>query len=173
MVWSRDLIQFARISDDKEEVVDAIPMSEIEMVVSMHEGRTIGTMESGTGASSKQLTDLSSSGGEVHKRILQIKTTADGYNSGRIYYLQVINNDPNLCNEIIGKLRESSQAARKRQVALSRFKRVQRRAREIHDSAGFQSCVAILICVVNSPSRPTTLYSHRLSSAYIPAKLVL
>jgi hypothetical protein len=169
------LIQFARIIDGKEEVVDAIPMSEIEMVMSMQEGRSIRTKESGISASSstKQLFSISSSRGELKTcNILQIKTTEDGYNSGRIYYLRVLNDDPSLCNEIIEKLLESSQAARKKQIALSRFKQVQRRAREIHDSVGFQSSVAILICVVNTPNQPstTTLHPYTCASTHAPTK---
>ncbi len=139
------MVQFSRISDDKEEVVDAIPMSEIDMVLGMQEGRSIRTKDSSLYLSSRQLASVSGSGSELQNLILQIKTTADGYNSGRIYYLRVINDDPNLCDEIIGKLLESSQAARKKQVVLSRFKRIQRRARGIHDSTEFQSCVAILV----------------------------
>jgi hypothetical protein len=159
VVWSRDLIQFARISDGNEEVVDAIPMSEIDMVMSMREGRSIRTKESSMHASttSKQLTSVSSSRGDDNHHILQIKTTADGYNSGRTYYLRVIEDNPKLCDEIIGKLLLSSQAARKKQVALSQFKRIQCRARAIHDSFGFQSFVALLICVVSLPIHTPTL----------------
>jgi hypothetical protein len=166
------LIQFARVCDGKEEVVDAIPMSEIDMVMSMQENRSIRTKESGMVASSRQLNRASGSVSDVQNHVLQIKTTADGYNSGRVYYLQAINNDPNLCDEIIGKLRESSQAARKKQLALSRFKRIQRSAREIHDSAAFQSCVAILICVVTSTIKPPTLPFYTCKSTHIPAQAV-
>jgi hypothetical protein len=134
------------------EVMDAIPMSEIEMVMCMQDTRAIKKIQSDMSEYSKT-ESVSRSKNDEHPQnnVLQIKTLADGYNSGRIYYLRVTSDDEKICSEIVAKLRDSSQAARKRQVVLSRFKRIQRRARAIHDSASFQSCVAILICVVSHP----------------------
>ena len=79
----------------------------------------------------------------------QIKTKIDGYNSGRIYYLRSSGDNESLCSNLVGKLVRTAEAARKRKVVLSRFKRIQTFSKKIHQTFAFQSAVALLICVVS------------------------
>jgi hypothetical protein len=134
-------------------------MSEIEMVVGMQDNRFIKKREDHVLHRSKE--SGSSSRPSDQNTIIQIKTTTDGYNSGRIYYLRPLTNDDTQCTEIIEKLRACAHAARTRGLVLSRFKRMQRAARRIHDSPAFQTCVATLICVVTPPPPPPDPSSHK------------
>ncbi len=144
VVWSRDLIQFSRINDGKVEIVDAIPMREIESVRAMQDNAYIKT----TDAIMRRPAPVTSQVTNKEEKVFQIKTTADGYNSGRIYYLRVLDHNEELCGSIIQNLNKSSQAARKRMEVISQFERIQRNLNKFHDSAAFQTLVGVLIFVV-------------------------
>ncbi len=106
-------MQFSRTNDDKVEIVDAIPMPEIESVKTMQNNAYIKTID----------TSVKRLGPDSNKaeRVFQIKTTADGYNSGRIYYLRVPDDaKEDLCGSIIQTLQKSSLAARRRMEVVSR-----------------------------------------------------
>ena len=121
-------------------------MPEIESVKGMQDTAYIKTRETGMRELGPEngLQQLSNKADKV----FQIKTTADGYNSGRIYYLRVPDED--LCGSIIETLQKSAQAARKRMEVISQFERIQKYLRIVHDSVAFQTLVGVLICVVCS-----------------------
>jgi hypothetical protein len=124
-------------------------MHEIESVKGMQDTAYIKTRETGTREleSENGLQQVSTKADKV----FQIKTTADGYNSGRIYYLRVPDDaKEDLCGSIIQFLQKSAQAARKRMEVISQFERIQKYLRKVHDSVAFQTLVGVLICAVCS-----------------------
>ena len=126
IAWSHDLAQFCREKDGP--VVDAIPLSEVELVQEMNDDSL--SLQSESKGHAENVKNYST---------FQIKTVPDGYNSGRTYYLRTMP-DP-APSRIIQKLREGTNAARKRAVVMSRFKQAQKFVRQFHDSTFFQVSV--------------------------------
>jgi hypothetical protein len=134
VVWSHDLVQFYRQKDGA--VVDAIPLSEVELVQEMNDDALSVQTES----------ERKSETSKKKYHTFQIKTVFDGYNSGRSYYLRTKPDAES--SRIVPHLRDSSEAARKRAVVLSRFKQAQKAVRLFHDSIFFQIAVCLLIVTV-------------------------
>jgi hypothetical protein len=114
-----------RASED-DIVIDKIPMNEVEMVREM---RSI--------QNEKRSSDAEE---------LMIETHPDGYNSGRIYYLQAESRV--ICQKLIQKLRQYSIAARERLNAQTTMAKAQQYVGKLYRSKIFQNFVAILIIAV-------------------------
>ena len=76
-----------------------------------------------------------------------INTIAEGYNSGRTYYLQASSKDQ--CLELVKSIKTFSKRARERAEAQTKFAKVQLRVRKVFDSQWFQATSASLIIAVN------------------------
>jgi hypothetical protein len=77
---------------------------------------------------------------------LMIETHTEGYNSGRIYYLQAESRA--ICQKLISKLRLYCAAARERANAQTTLAQAQQHVRKLYQSKIFQNIVAILIIAV-------------------------
>jgi hypothetical protein len=77
---------------------------------------------------------------------LMIETHPDGYNSGRIYYLQAESNA--MCQKIIQKLKQYCAAARERAHARTAMAQAQQHVGKLYRSKIFQNIVAFLIIAV-------------------------
>ena len=92
--------------------------------------------------------------------ILQIKTVADGFNSGRTYYFSTREGaNPELLRQnIVAKLSEHVLKAQRKAEAKSRFQRSQEKVQWLQRSMLFQTTVAVLIMMVRR-SHPTSRHS--------------
>ncbi len=77
---------------------------------------------------------------------LMIETHPDGYNSGRIYYLQA--ESKAMCQKIIQKLKHYCSAARERANARTALAQAQQHVGKMYRSKFFQNMVAFLIIAV-------------------------
>jgi hypothetical protein len=129
-----EVIFFAHLKDDV--VIDKIPMDEVELVREM----TSAPNENNNSTDAQEL---------------MIETHPDGYNSGRIYYLQAESNA--MCQKIIQKLKQYCAAARERANAQTAMAQAQQHVRKMYRSKIFQNLVAFLIIAVrqSKPSRST------------------
>ena len=116
---------FAQLSDDT--VIDKIPLFEIKMVREMIDAEDEGKK--------------SKDGNEF-----MIETNADGYNSGRTYYLQA--DSSAACRDISKKISRNSKQAIDRANAKTAFAQAQQRVGILYRSAIFQNIVAFLILTV-------------------------
>ena len=78
---------------------------------------------------------------------LMIETNADGYNSGRTYYLQAESSAA--CREISKKISENSRIAIEKDNAKTAFAQARQKVRKIYRSAFFQNPVAFMILTVS------------------------
>jgi hypothetical protein len=120
-----DVIYFAHLKDDI--IIDKIPMNEVELVREM---RSI----------------LHENKKSLDAEELMIETHPDGYNSGRIYYLQA--ESKAMCQKIILKLKQYCTAARERANARTAIAQAQQYVHKIYRSKPFQNAVALLIVAV-------------------------
>ena len=77
---------------------------------------------------------------------LMIETNPEGYNSGRIYYLQAESRA--ICQKLILKLKQYCAAARERANAQTVLAQAQQHVSKFYRSKPFQNFVAILIIAV-------------------------
>ena len=77
----------------------------------------------------------------------QVATIADGYNSGRSYYLQAESSD--VKQRVITQLQALTESARKRAEVKSLFRKAQDRVRKVYVTRIFQTSAALLIVAVS------------------------
>ncbi len=117
---------FAQMTEDT--VNDKIPLIEIKMVREMIDAED-------EGRSAKD------------KNEFMIETNADGYNSGRTYYLQA--DSRTACRDIANKISENSRIAIEKDNAKTALAQARQQVRKIYTSAFFQNPVAFLILMVS------------------------
>ena len=127
MIFASFRNHFAQLHDDM--IIDKIPMSEVELVREMK---------------NVQLENKNSRG----EAELMIETHPDGYNSGRIYYLQA--ESRSTCQNLIQTLRERCTKAREKANAQTALAQAQQYVGKIYRSKYFQNFVAVLIIAVCS-----------------------
>jgi hypothetical protein len=132
VIITKEVISFAFVGQETE--LDYIPLDEVEFIKEMKD----------IVVDSKAVHIIESEGKETFA--LQIATVKDGHNSGRPYYLQVL--DRQSLTEIMQLLIRNSKAARKLAQAHTTFRRFQYAVRKAYDSQAFQIFVAILISAV-------------------------
>ncbi len=101
-----DVIFFAQLKENL--IIDKIPMSEVE-----HVGEMSTIMQTSSEAAE-----------------LMIETHPEGYNSGRIYYLQAESRA--ICQKLILKLKQYCAAARERANAQTILAQAQQRVCKLH-----------------------------------------
>ena len=166
MVWTKDFIYFSR--EGQSIAVDTIPLNEIIGVTAMNKKmqrrKTMSLISLNGGSttekelfkdSSKSQKDLDPS--SVRKiqsdvngsfdRLVQIKTMAEGFNSGRTYFLQAISDEQ--CYTIVQRLEKAVKDAVQRAAATSRFRASQATVKQFYCSMFFQGTIAFLIITVN------------------------
>ncbi len=79
----------------------------------------------------------------------QIRTAMDGFNSGRIYYIQA--RSAEACAAVVGTLQRLVAAARSRAEKASRFRKTQRHLRAVYESTPFQITSSMLILMAIPP----------------------
>ncbi len=91
--------------------------------------------------------------------ILQIKTTINGRNAGKTYYVSTrANSNPEQCRQsIVLQLNENIRIARRNAEAKSRFQRSQERVQHIQSSFIFQLVMALFIMLVMPTIRSASI----------------
>ena len=144
VAWTKNFIAFANVGENS--AFDAIPFTEILSIDQINEEPPnegiAGSPSSENYASSKS----ADAARTLFRNALQIKTNAEGYNSGRTYYLQAAS--PEQCSAMCASLTLQVQRARKAVVAGRRILRLQGKVLRAYESLAFQSGVAILIIAV-------------------------
>ena len=79
--------------------------------------------------------------------VVQIGTTAEGYNSGRAYYLRC--DSKKAFDELLEQIRQYAKAAKKKAQAHTLFQSAQCKAKKISSSFVFQSWAVMIIGLVN------------------------
>ncbi len=79
---------------------------------------------------------------------IRIGTVLDGFNSGRVYYLQNVSAES--CLEVMMRLQEIVGAAKTRAEKASKFRKSQKQLRTVYDSQWFQLVSSFLIVSVIS-----------------------
>ena len=136
IIITNEIIAFAFVG--KEDQVDCIPFAEIELVSKWQDEAISGV---------SNLLDADACNFQ-HQTLtaLHIATTANGYNSGRHYYLSaqsVADRD-----HLIETLQHNATVARKRAEAITLFQKVQLAVRRHYDSRAVQYFLAGLIISV-------------------------
>ncbi len=121
------MVLFAHLKEDK--VIDKIPLTEITLV--------------------REMIDAGDEGGSNDGNEFMIVTNADGYNSGRTYYLQAESNA--VRRDVEQHISHNSKMAIERANAKTAFAQVQQQVRKVYASAIFQNAVAFLILTVRRP----------------------
>jgi hypothetical protein len=131
-VYTKDVIAFSRLEEDV--LLDAVPLAEVTGIDSMHE---------------VDETDISKSNFELSvdfTHAFQIRTKKDGFNAGRKYFIQA-SSDEELA-QLVAELAQIAMAAAEREVARSKWDRMQRRVRDIYNASWLQGGAAFLIIAV-------------------------
>ena len=76
----------------------------------------------------------------------QIRTKKNGFNAGRKYFIQA-SSDEELA-QLVAELAQIAMAAAEREVARSKWDRMQRRVRDIYNASWLQGGAAFLIIAV-------------------------
>lgn len=129
VVFTKDFVAITKDHDDA--IIDKIPLAEVDSV------RDMQNTDSEEGNSDKS---------QFHSALM-IKTVPHGHNSGRTYYFQAGSGEE--CIKLVRDITLWSKTARKREEAISRFKRSQRKVRKMFDSPHFQTLSAMLIIGVS------------------------
>ena len=166
VVWTHEELQFSRVGD--LQLIDKIPMHEIlcatkmsRMSFSVHDNellqqrsrkedlKTDASKECGTGKNHRTSSLVSSKRGNTHPldNTIQIKTIADGHNSGRSYYICLQSEDAYI--QMMAEVTRLAKAARKKAQARSRFEKAQMKVRKVYNSNVFQKATAGLIVAVS------------------------
>jgi hypothetical protein len=101
---------------------------------------------------------------------LQIKTIQDGFNSSRTYYLKA--STEQRCFDMVATFTDLSDAAKRRAMSKSQFRKWQERLLSIQSSIQFQACMALLMLLVrllmcDIVLRQTHNYLHNFETACI------
>jgi len=135
-IMTRDALHFAFSRDDNE--IDHIPLAEITNSGIMKDAEHGGTRASFSGPRRNSVSLASHGLYTIH-----IATENDGYNSGRVYYLQAESNEIN--DRLLLAIQENSKAARKRKASRNIWQRAQRRLNEWFNSTPVQAFVIAVI----------------------------
>mmetsp|Transcript_52869 Transcript_52869/g.139184 ORF Transcript_52869/g.139184 Transcript_52869/m.139184 type:complete len:307 (+) Transcript_52869:92-1012(+) len=140
-IMTRDALHFAFSRDDNE--IDHIPLAEITNSGIMKDAEHGGTRASFSGPRRNSVSLASHGLYTIH-----IATENDGYNSGRVYYLQAESNEIN--DRLLLAIQENSKAARKRKASRNIWQRAQRRLNEWFNSTPVQAFVIAVISLVRN-----------------------
>jgi hypothetical protein len=83
-----------------------------------------------------------------YEALIQVKTAAEGFNSGRIYYIHA--NSENHREQLVQELTKAAAKAVAKKLAASRFRSSQNFVRTVYESAQCQILVGILIMTVST-----------------------
>jgi hypothetical protein len=157
VIATKDAVYFSR-TDEKEgeeQVIDAIPLFEIEEIESGHGDSSLNMDDScqkksdvdRRGLSMARHTSIVGDSNKVKFRnSFQIWTQVDGYNSGRSYYLKAATKEE--CLDVMHTLQGLSRTAKMLKDAKTRFEKWQERIRHVYHSAIIQGVVATMIVAV-------------------------
>ena len=146
VVWTKSFISFANVGENA--AFDTIPLAEVSSVEQINQEPREGYM----GLQSVEGPKSADSAKTLFRNALQLKTDADGYNSGRTYYLQASSAEQ--CGAVCASLVLLARRARKAVVAGTRMRRLQGRVLRAYESVAFQSGVAVLIIAVRTTRVP-------------------
>ncbi len=136
-MYSKEVIAFSNPDTDRDKLLDAIPLFELEETANMKDDETEGNSERmGRGDANKSGVDVSDhpekdkKQGDTNKvkfrHSFQLRTKPDGYNSGRQYIIQARSDEER--QKIITDLNKLSKIAIDKFLAKSQFRKIQVRA---------------------------------------------
>ncbi len=146
LVLTRDTIAFAQPDDDI--MIDYIPLAEVEAIRIMETHDENLDFIKASSVDSK-----SQSRGSPDCCSMLIKTSPDGQNGGRDYYLRA--DTAETCKAIVCTLEKAAISAKFRADANSRFTKSQFAVRKIHVSGPFHYTSAFLIAAVSAVWPPS------------------
>jgi hypothetical protein len=158
VVCTKEKMYFSRMSANN--LIDMIPLHEISSVSEMKDFERITSSSDLSNPSfnwrmskSTKALDCENNSGAVEKgcenqsgSFLQIKTTTDGFNSGRVYYLQTRSLEQ--CQTIVQELTRAVERAKAKIENLPLFRSTQAKLKIIYNTMTFQIMVAFLIITV-------------------------
>jgi hypothetical protein len=132
------------VNDDA--VIDIIPLHEVLMIRDMSFYNEIA--DDGSEFNVTATSDEEKSTAESNKNQFQIETSPQGYNSGRVYLIEV--NSAQRFRVLLEDLTKLSTTAREEAEAKSRFKKTQDKVGKVFNSDIVQRILAIMIFGVNN-----------------------
>ncbi len=127
-------------------VIDIIPLHEVLMIRDMSFYNEIA--DDGSEFNVTATSDEEKSTAESNKNQFQIETSPQGYNSGRVYLIEV--NSAQRFRVLLEDLTKLSTTAREEAEAKSRFKKTQDKVGKVFNSDIVQRILAIMIFGVNN-----------------------
>ncbi len=147
-MWTNDTVYIA----SADILADTIPLNEIVSITEMNEdtdtaesGQTI-PLRRAISLASQNARNQSSSPSDDGLKCVQVKTSLDGFNSGRIYHLKLGHQNP--IRYFISSLSAAVHAAKKASDQKTSFERSQEAVRAVCSSFTFQMLMALLIVMV-------------------------
>ena len=142
MIITRTGVYFTLV--DQNHVRDSIPLQDVTSVAIKMDNENFGS-EDGDVAPARNEEAQSSVAPKASA--FQIETSNEGYNSGRIYYIQAAS--PDICSSIVSMLKQYYQSAKAVALKRSEFEKSQQLTLGIYQSSWFQTVVTALILTVS------------------------
>ncbi len=130
VVVTKDKLPLAFVGDEAE--IDHIPFAEIIYIKEMIDASS---------------TEYATKSSMIFSHVMQIATSDDGYNSGRIYYLSAGSKET--LAEFISDLTKKPEVCRLQAKARTSFQKIQLRVRNHYESHKFQGLMALFIVLVS------------------------
>ncbi len=143
MAYTNEVIVFAKVKEDI--LLDAIPLSEITTIESMHDTHQFHPSQNHSKNSYESVIDFT--------HAFQIRTRKDGQNAGRKYVFRASSDDEVMV--IIRDIKQLAEHAAERAVSKSHWGNLKRRVNDLYKSAVFQGLSAFLIIMVRLGIRPS------------------
>jgi hypothetical protein len=135
-----------------DEIIDAIPLFEVEEVINMNflDSPADAKLAKGARPPAEEDTSKTKKCGDSNKvkfrNSIQIRTCLDGYNSGRKYYFQTDSDEK--CSTLVDDLNRLSKIALEKFLAKSRFIKAQELVKGYYTTTECRILVALLIIAV-------------------------
>jgi hypothetical protein len=142
MVFTKQVVAFTRSTND--EIVDAIKLDEVRGIKDNSARDQTGQINLEPENSNRLIIKSE----YAKKMMLQIETTEDGYNAGRIYTIRM--KSEREFEAISNDLTRLCRIARDKAETRSKFKQIQVRVSKVFNSNLIQGFLALLIFAVNA-----------------------
>ncbi len=149
MIITRTGVYFTLV--DQNHVRDSIPLQDVTSVAIKMDNENFGSEDGDVAPARNEEAQSNSSKREASVEpkasAFQIETSNEGYNSGRIYYIQAAS--PDICSSIVSMLKQYYQSAKAVALKRSEFEKSQQLTLGIYQSSWFQTVVTALILTVS------------------------
>jgi hypothetical protein len=138
VAFTNEVIAIARVGE--QTLLDAIPLAEVTNI------ETMQNLEHRD--NEKSLSENTFEVAVDNSHAFQIRTTKEGYNAGRKYYLQASSDHE--MEEVVRELQSLSRIAIERAEAISKWTKLRERVRLFYHSSRFQALATFLIIAVRA-----------------------